>query len=77
MNRKHFQCSNSNYNAGAYFLNFFDEKFNAQYEGVDGFSALNLPGLDAEIARRIERDGWCVDEIEAANQKKAASPSLD
>lgn len=49
------------HNAGAYFLNFFDIQFQAEYtEG--GFRALDVPGLDQEIEGRLSQDGWDVSE---------------
>ena len=62
MRRRTFNVTGQDRNGvGVYFLNFFDEKFKAEYT-PDGFTALNLPGLDEEIRDRIEWEGWRVDE---------------
>ena len=62
-NRRTFEVSGSHNNGvGTYFLSFFNEKFQAEYTD-EGFTALDLPGLDEEIEARIEQDGFRVEEL--------------
>ena len=70
MRRRTFQVTGEHINGvGVYFLSFFDEKYEAQYT-KDGFSALDLQGLDDEIEHRICTDGFDVTE------KLAYSPKI-
>lgn len=68
MRRRTFQVTGKHINGvGTYFLNFFDEKYAAEYT-EQGFSALNLPGLEDEIEARICADGFDVTETTEAAQ---------
>lgn len=61
--RRQFTVSGTpNNGVAVYFLNFFDKGFAAEYTEA-GFSALDLPGLEAEIDARVSYNGWRVEEI--------------